>query len=161
MTTGVIEVRVLEELREYHNYRIQERHDMGDVWRGGAWLFLFSHPNGQPFHHEAPCQWFRNFILKNKLRYIRFHDLRHTSAMILINQGVHAKIISERLGHGSITTTMNIYGHALRRADQAAADKFESLFNINKTEGQSKPPVAYGFLLTIKTTRRTGGLLCG
>ncbi|MGG3455163.1 tyrosine-type recombinase/integrase [Paenibacillus rhizolycopersici] len=127
---------VLEELREYHTYRIQERHDIGNAWRGGSWLFLFSHPDGQPFHHEAPYQWFRNFILKNKLRYIRFHDLRHTSATILINQGVHAKIISERLGHGSITTTMNIYGHALRTADQAAADKFESLFNINKAQGQ-------------------------
>ncbi|MEK4508974.1 tyrosine-type recombinase/integrase [Paenibacillus sp. FSL K6-2524] len=50
---------------------------------------------------------------KNNLRYIRFHDLRHTSATLLINQGVHTKIISERLGHDNITTTMNIYGHAL------------------------------------------------
>nr|WP_280789124.1 tyrosine-type recombinase/integrase [Paenibacillus sp. PastF-3] len=58
--------------------------------------------------------------------------MRHTSATILINQGVHARIISERLGHESITTTMNIYGHALRSADQTAADKFESSLK-NKT----------------------------
>lgn len=63
------------------------------------------------------------------MRYIRFHDLRHTSATLLINQGVHAKIISERLGYGNITTTMNIYGHALQSADQAAADKLDSLFS--------------------------------
>lgn len=63
--------------------------------------------------------WFRQFVKKNGLRYIRFHDLRYTSATILINQGVHAKIISERLGHGSITTSINIHGHALRTADQA------------------------------------------
>ncbi|MCM3749274.1 tyrosine-type recombinase/integrase [Paenibacillus pasadenensis] len=93
---------------------------------------MFFHPDGQPFHYKAPYQWFRNFILKSKLRYIRFHDLRYTSATVLINQGVHAKTISDRLGHGNITTTMNIYGHALRTADQTAADKFESLFNINK-----------------------------
>ncbi len=62
----------------------------------------------------------------------RFHDLRHTSATLLINQGVHAKVISERLGHGSITTTMNVYGHA-RSADQAAAEKFESLFTTKST----------------------------
>nr|WP_250635746.1 tyrosine-type recombinase/integrase [Paenibacillus naphthalenovorans] len=61
--------------------------------------------------------------------------MRHTSATILINQGVHAKIISERLGHGSITTTMNIYGHALRSADKAAADKFESLLLTKKASG--------------------------
>jgi integrase len=59
------------------------------------------------------------------LKYIRFHDLRHTSATLL--QGVHA-IISSRLGHANITTTLNIYAHALQEADQAAADKLNSLF---------------------------------
>ncbi|MFF2480107.1 tyrosine-type recombinase/integrase [Paenibacillus sp. NPDC058071] len=72
----------------------------------------------------------------NGFRYIWFHDLRHTSATILINQGVHAKIISERLGNGSITTTMNIHGHALRTADKAAADKFESFFTSKPAQGQ-------------------------
>ncbi|SYX81642.1 hypothetical protein [Paenibacillus alvei] len=48
----------------------------------------------------------------------------------MINQGVRAKIISERLGHGCVTTTMNIYGHALR-----SADKFESLFTSNSVQG--------------------------
>ncbi|MHA7583409.1 tyrosine-type recombinase/integrase [Paenibacillus vandeheii] len=64
------------------------------------------------------------------LRYIRFHDLRHTSATLLINQGVHEKIISERLRHGNISTTMDIYGHALQSADQSSADKFDSLFDV-------------------------------
>jgi integrase len=115
---------------------MQEQNDVGDAWRGGDWFFMFSHPNGQPFHHERPYLWFRQFVKKNGFRYIRFHDLRHTSATILINQGVHAKIISERLGHGSITTTMNIYGHALRTAEQAAADKFESLLTTKAANGQ-------------------------
>ncbi|WP_338121934.1 site-specific integrase [Paenibacillus elgii] len=127
---------MLKELKEYYDYRMQERNDIGDAWRGGNWLFMFSHPDGQPFHHERPYLWFRQFVKKNGFRYIRFHDLRHTSATILINQGVHAKIISERLGHGSITTTMNIYGHALRTADQAAADKFESFFTSKAAQGQ-------------------------
>lgn len=127
---------MLKELREYYAFRMQERDDIGDAWLGGDWLFMFSHPTGQPFHHERPYLWFRQFVKKNGFRYIRFHDLRHTLATILINQGVHAKIISERLGHGSITTTMNIYGHALRTADQAAADKFESFFTANAAQGQ-------------------------
>lgn len=127
---------MLKELKEYYAYRMQERNDVGDSWYSGDWFFMFSHPDGQPFHHERPYLWFRQFIKKNGFRYIRFHDLRHTSATILINQGVHAKIISERLGHGSIATTMNIYGHALRTADQAAADKFESFFTSDKAQGQ-------------------------
>jgi integrase len=64
--------------------------------------------------------------------------LRHTSAKLLINQGVHAKVISARLGHGSITTTMNIYGHALSSADQASADKFENLFAIDAKQADKK-----------------------
>jgi len=122
---------VLEELRDYNTYRIKERNEIGDAWQGTDHFFVFSHADGRAFHHERPYLWFRQFIKKNGFRYIRFHDLRHTSATLLINQGVHAKLISERLGHGSITTTMNIYGHALRSADQAAADKFENLFNLD------------------------------
>lgn len=127
---------MLGEMKGYYAYRLNERNNIGNEWYEGDWFFMFSHPNGQPFHHERPYLWFRQFIKKNRFRYIRFHDLRHTSATILINQGIHAKIISERLGHGSITTTMNIYGHALRSADQAAADKFESLLTNKATENK-------------------------
>ncbi|MDK8193738.1 site-specific integrase [Paenibacillus sp. UMB7766-LJ446] len=120
---------VLEELREYLESRKIEREALGETWNDGGYAFIFSHPDGKAFHQERPYLWFRNFLKKNGLRYIRFHDLRHTSATLLINQGVHAKIISERLGHGNISTTMNIYGHALQSADQSAADKFNSLFD--------------------------------
>jgi integrase len=61
---------------------------------------------------------------------------RHTSATLLINQGVHAKIISERLDHGNIQVTMNNYGFALRSADKAAADKFESI--LTGRQGQDE-----------------------
>ena len=113
-------------------YKMEERNKIGDRWQGGKYSFVFCHPDGKAFHQERPYLWFRNFIKKNNLRYIRFHDLRHTSATLLINQGVHAKIISERLGHGNINTTMNIYGHALRSADQSAADKFETILTGKK-----------------------------
>ncbi|ELK43460.1 site-specific integrase [Brevibacillus agri] len=129
---------VLEELREYYSYRVKERDKIGDAWQGGKQFFVFAHADGRAFHHERPYLWFRQFIKKNGFRYIRFHDLRHTSATMLINQGVHAKVISERLGHGSITTTMNIYGHALRSADQAAADKFENLFTLDAKQADKK-----------------------
>ncbi|MGE7273554.1 tyrosine-type recombinase/integrase [Brevibacillus panacihumi] len=127
---------VLAELREYKKHIHEQIGTMGDLWKGGDRFFVFAHPDGKPFHHERPYLWFRNFVKKNGFRYIRFHDLRHTSATLLINQGVHAKIISERLGHSNITTTMNIYGHALRSADQAAADKFESLFTLQAKKTQ-------------------------
>ncbi len=69
-----------------------------------------------------------------EIRYIRLHDLRHTSASLLIAQGVHAKIIAELLGHSDIRITMDTYGHALRSADQSAADKLESLFQTKSSQ---------------------------
>ncbi|MED1872066.1 site-specific integrase [Brevibacillus borstelensis] len=120
---------MLEEMKEYYIYKMAERDKIGDRWQGGVYDFIFCHPDGTAFHQERPYLWFRSFIKKHNLRYIRFHTLRHTSATLLINQGVHAKIISERLGHSSIQVSMNTYGFALRSADKAAADKFETILS--------------------------------
>jgi integrase len=97
------------------------------VRRGGDHFFVFCNPDGMQFYPETPCLHFRSFLKKNGLWYIRFHDLRHTSATLLVNQGVHAKIISERLGHASITTTMNVFGHTLQSNDKEAANKFNNI----------------------------------
>jgi len=64
------------------------------------------------------------------------HDLRHTSATLLINEGVHAKIISERLGHSDIDTTMDVYGHALLEADQKSADLLDDALGLSDIKTQ-------------------------
>ncbi|GEC89538.1 site-specific integrase [Brevibacillus brevis] len=119
-----------EQLKEYYLHARKMRLQMGDKWNGGNHFFVFCNPDGKPFHPSTPYLHFRRFLKNNGLRYIRFHALRHTSASLLISQGVHAKIISERLGHASITTTMNIYGHALQTADKEAANKFNNIIPI-------------------------------
>lgn len=121
---------MLRELQVYRAHKADEFEKIGDRWQGNGRYVVFCHPDGKAFHQERPYLWFREFLKKNGLRYIRFHDLRHTSATLLINQGIYAKVISERLGHGNIGTTMNVYGHVLRTADQSAADKFESVLEL-------------------------------
>jgi integrase len=123
---------MLEELKEYYVHKLEERDKIGDRWQGGEYNFMFCHPDGKAFHQERPYLWFRAFLKKNNLRYIKFHTLRHSHATYLISQGVHAKIISARLGHSNINTTMGIYGFALQSADQSAADKFESILTSNR-----------------------------
>ncbi|MFA5384508.1 MAG: hypothetical protein WC364_07595 [Eubacteriales bacterium] len=60
---------------------------------------------------------------------------------MLINQGLNAKNISSRLGHADIGVTYNIYGHALRSADQEAADKLNNLYNTKlKKPDEQMPP---------------------
>lgn len=120
---------VIALLKKLKLQKYEERIKADDLWEGGKRFFLFSSWQGKPMHPSSVKTWWTRFIKRNKLPYIRFHDLRHTSATLLINQGVHMKTISARLGHANILTTMNIYGHALEEADKSAAEHFETLFN--------------------------------
>lgn len=65
----------------------------------------------------------------------RFHDLRHTHAALLIEQGEHPKVIQSRLGHASITTTLNTYGHLLEGLDAAAADRLDDAWSSSQESG--------------------------
>jgi integrase len=126
---------LIPELRSFKAHCNEQRIKTVDKWEGGENFFLFAFWNGKPMNPYSVGTGWRRFSANNNLKYIRFHDLRHTSATLLLNQGVHAKIISSRLGHANITTTLNIYAHALQEADQAAADKFDFLFTA---KGETK-----------------------
>lgn len=117
-------VKPFEKLKVIRN---QERLAFEKLWDENH-FFIFANENGKPYHPRSINRFWERFLEKNKLPYINFHALRHTSATLLINEGVHAKVIADRLGHSDIKTTMNIYGHVLKKADQAAADKLDSIF---------------------------------
>ena len=59
---------------------------------------------------------------------MRFYDLRHTHASLLIAEGVHPKKIAERLGHASIKLTMDLYGHLFEGSDKESAERMQKLF---------------------------------
>ncbi len=126
--TVVMNSFVVEEMKKYSHQKKKERLQAAELWDGGKHNFVFSTWNGKPYYPTVPGTWWRRFIKRTGFKYIRFHDLRHTAAALLINQGVHAKVISERLGHADIKTTMNVYGHYMRQADEEAADKLDTLF---------------------------------
>ena len=119
---------MMEILAIYYKQRRKERLQAAELWEGGTYFFVFSHWDGKPLHPDSPSRWWGRFLVRNKFKEIRFHDLRHTAATILINQGVHAKIISERLGHSNISITMDTYGHFLEEANERAAKIHDDLF---------------------------------
>jgi integrase len=89
-----------------------ERLAAGPAWSEGE--LVFSDEIGQPIiginvlrHH------FLGILKQAGLPLIRFHDLRHRPATLLLLQGVHPKIVSELLGHASITSTLDLYSHVL------------------------------------------------
>lgn len=108
-------------------YQLEEAGDER-VWEGHT--FLFSNDFGKPYRPDSISQWWDRFMKKNPdLPRIRFHDLRHTSATLLIHAGEHPKVIQSRLGHSNITTSMNTYGHLLQETDQRASSHFDKLFD--------------------------------
>lgn len=120
---------MMEELRNYRKQWVKDKLQTGDRWLENEYEWVFCNETGKHLYPSSPTNKWSKMLKKNKFRYIRLHDLRHTSASLLIAQGVHAKIISERLGHSDISVTMNTYGHAFKSADRAAADKLESIFS--------------------------------
>ncbi|GAH79326.1 unnamed protein product, partial [marine sediment metagenome] len=70
---------------------------------------------------------FAKVLHKTRLPHIRFHDLRHTHATLMLKQGIHPKIVSERLGHASIAITLDTYSHILPGLQEAAAKSFDEL----------------------------------
>ena len=84
-------------------------------------------------------------MIKNAgLPHIRLHDLRHTHATMMLEAGVHPKVVSERLGHASIGITLDTYSHVLPGLQEAAAEKFDRIIS-NGTEidrGNVSKPLA-------------------
>jgi len=74
---------------------------------------VVSTPDGGPLSPRLLHRMWRRMLQEWQLPRITFHDLRHTHASILLQQGVHPKIVSERLGHASVHMTLNTYSHLL------------------------------------------------
>lgn len=88
---------------------------------------VFAQKNGKPIQPTEMARNYRKMVDKSGLPYIRFHDLRHTHATLLLQQGVHPKVVSERLGHSTIGITMDTYTHVLPNLQKEAALQFEQL----------------------------------
>lgn len=124
---------LMKALKKLRAMKLEQQMEAQNLWKWEDHLFLFSNEFGQPFRPDSISQWWIRFTdsdkyKESKLKKIRFHDLRHTSATLLIDKGVHAKVIQERLGHSKISTTMDVYGHVLQDAEKSAANHFNDLF---------------------------------
>ena len=94
---------------------------------------VFSHLDGKPRDPGVVSHTFARVLKKARLPHIRFHDLRHTHATLLLKGGVHPKIVSERLGHANIIITLDTYSHVLPGLQERAAEHFDNL--VTKENG--------------------------
>jgi integrase len=99
---------------------------------------LFANADGKPWRPDVCTNRFSRLRAKLDLEHVRLHDLRHFVASVLIDGGIPISTVSKRLGHSQMSTTLNIYTHALPATDQKAADYLGDLLS------KRKPPRAHG-----------------
>jgi integrase len=89
--------------------------------------WMFCNARGRFLNPESISQLFDRIVRRAELPRIRFHDLRHTHASLLVAAGVPIKVVSERLGHAHPAFTMHTYQHLLPGMSAAAAEQFAAL----------------------------------
>ena len=93
---------------------------------------VFSHPDGRPIRPDSITRAFPEIAESVGLRGVRLHGLRHAHATILLQQGTNPKIVQERLGHSSVSTTLDIYSHVLPGLQEVATRQFDESLEVRQ-----------------------------
>jgi len=101
---------------------------MGPLWQENK--LVFTTTVGTPLEAgNVARRNFKKLLRSADLPDIRFHDLRHTAATLLLAQGIHPRVVMEILGHSQISLTMNTYSHVLPTLQHEAASKMDAILN--------------------------------
>lgn len=113
---------------QLRSHRQLERLAAGEHWQGDDWGLVFTNTRGGSLSKHTLTGQYKRHLERAGLPPIRFHDLRHSCASLLVAQGVHPRIVMEILGHSTITLTMNTYSHVLPQNQRDAAALLDRLF---------------------------------
>jgi integrase len=119
----VLPVKTAEALRAVRFHQDQRRRAVGPGWPNGN--FVFTSSTGQPLDQRNVLRMFRRVLRKAKLPGMRFHDLRHSCASLLLAQHISPRVVMETLGHSRISVTMDTYTHVMPALMQDAADAMD------------------------------------
>ena len=106
-------------LHEIRGKQMTQQLEVVDAWTDSG--YVFTSADGMPVDPNLATRAFKKVLASAGLPKLTIHGLRHTHATILLEQGVNPKVVSERLGHASVATTMDIYSHVLPDMQEKAA----------------------------------------
>ena len=95
--------------------------------------YVFAKEDGTAYHPEVVSRFFRQAVRRAMLPEIRLHDLRHTHATLALRAGIHPKVVSERLGHATVSITLDTYSHAIPAMQEEAAARIAELVFVGKS----------------------------
>jgi integrase len=117
----------VDALRRHRARQIEDRLALGPAWHDEFDL-VFPNGVGNPMDaSDLAERTYPRLVKQAGLPYIRFHDLRHTAATLLLLKGVHPKKVSEMLGHASVAITLTIYSHVLPSLGRDTASAMDAL----------------------------------
>jgi integrase len=117
---------ITQELKRHRTSQLTERLKLGAVWQD--FNLVFPSEVGTPLNPSRATRVFKRVLKRAEIREsIRLYDLRHTTATLLLQGGINPKIVSERLGHSTITLTMDVYSHVLPNMQQDATNQLEQM----------------------------------
>ena len=112
-------------LEEYKLWYEEQKSIYGELWTNSDRLFVQA--DGKPMHPSTISKWFVKYVGQIGLPVINFHGLRHTNASLLVAQNIDIAVISARLGHAQISTTLDFYVHPLLSHNRKAGYALENL----------------------------------
>jgi integrase len=121
----VMPAMIVDRLREHEKRQVAER-----LWAGAKWQetgLVFPNRNGGPTQARRVIEQFHEVLNRSGIRRVRFHDLRHSCATLLLVQGVSPRVVMEVLGHSEIALTMNTYSHVVPELQQEAAHRMQAI----------------------------------
>jgi len=117
---GTVEVLKAQAARQ-----ADERGDWDEAWVETG--LVFTAENGEALDPESVSRYWRQAVKKAMRPPIRLHDLRHTHATLALQAGIHPKVVSERLGHATVSITLDTYSHAIPAMQEEAAGLIAAL----------------------------------
>ena len=116
---------IISLLEEYKLWYEEQKSIYGELWTNSDRLFVQT--DGKPMHPSTISKWFVKYVGQIGLPVINFHGLRHTNASLLVAQNIDIAVISARLGHAQISTTLDFYVHPLLSHNRKAGYALENL----------------------------------
>jgi integrase len=126
----------LHPLTQHRDRQAQEREAAGTGWNASG--YVFTPPDGNPIEGATLTRHFNALLRRATLRRIRFHDLGHSAATLLLEQGVELVVIKELLGHAHIGVTATVYAHVRLRLQRDAIDLLGNALR-NPAEPAARP----------------------
>ncbi|MDQ7794103.1 MAG: site-specific integrase [bacterium] len=131
-------VAAVQLLRDLRRRQLEDRLRAGPTYQDQD--LVFCNADGSRIYPDAVSHRFRAISLQAGLGGFRFHDLRHAHATWLLAQGVHPKVVQERLGHEAVSTTLDIYSHVVPTLQREAADAIDATIGHRLgTESRRRP----------------------